>query len=176
MSFALDYRRKMQDEAHAAQHEKSAQEKAHAGFVVMPAGDDADTRGNRRRSLAMLSLAGLILSFFNSGALVRYAGGLADTGIGMRIIVATEDWHDLMEKNRLTLVVEEIRGAVSHVRRSDWPDLASGLGLGPARPDVEKPGGIKPVNRPIEENPPGGSEPAIEATDPAVPVMRAAVQ
>ncbi len=176
MSFALDYRRKMRADADSAQHERAALERANAGFVVMPAGEDADTRGNRRRALAMISLAGIILSFFNSSAMVRYAGGLSDSDIGMQVIVATENWHHFMEENRLTLVVEEIRGAVSQARHSDWPDLASGLGFRPGDPRPEMPDQSAPVDRPIEDTAPGEHEPEIEITKPAGPVLRAAAQ
>lgn len=176
MSFALEYRKKMQARARAAEQERAARERANAGFVVTPPDENTDTRRTRRQVLAALSLAGIILSFFNSGSFVQYAGGLTDSSVGMRIIVAAEDWHSLMEKNRLTLVVEKIRGAVSHVRHSEWPDLASGLGLGPAYRQPEHPDAIAPVDRAIEEKRPDDREPDIEITRPAGPVMRASVR
>ena len=176
MSFALEYRKKMQADARAAREGKAEQEEVNCGFAVMPAGEDVDTGGNRRRVLATISLAAIILSFFNSGAMVQYAGGLTDSNIGMRIILATEHWHGLMEKNRLTLVVEEIRGVVSEARHSEWPDLASSLGFARGYTDREQPETIQPVEHPVDEKAPDEREPAIEITRPDGPVMRAAVE
>lgn len=176
MSFALEYRKKMQAEGQAAKQEAAAQEKANTGFIVTPASEETDTRSTRRQVLAALSLAGIILSFFNSGAMVRYAGGLADSRAGVQIIVATEDWHSLMEENRLTLVVEKIRGAVSHVRRSQWPDLASGFAFRPAYRQSEEPDTVTPVDRGNEEKAPGEGAPDIEIIRPTGPVMRAAIR
>lgn len=190
MSFALDYRKKMQAESRAAVQARAAQETRDTGFVVTSASDNTDTRRTRRQVLAALSLAGIILSLFNSDAMVRYAGGLADSSAGEQIILAAEDWHSLMEENRLTLVVEQIRGAVSYARYSQWPDLASAFAFGPAyRPPARDtvtpvdqhiedkvPGEGEPVDQAIEENVPGKGEPEFKFIRPTGPVMRAAIR
>ena len=97
---------------------------------------------------------GIILSFFNSGAMVRYAGGLADSIAGEQIILAAEDWHSLMAENRFTLVVEQIRDAVSYARYSQWPDLASTFTLAPAYRAPAR-DTVTPVDRRIEDDAPG---------------------
>ena len=63
MSFALEYRKKMQADARKAVRQKKAvADVDDTGFVVLPPKKNVDTRGNRRRVLAALSLAGIILS------------------------------------------------------------------------------------------------------------------
>lgn len=175
MSFALEYRRKMQSEANRrASHKKKSSNGA--DFVVAAPRTNADTRANRRRVLAAVSLAGIILSIFNSGAMVNYAGGLGYSAVSMRVITLTESWHDLMQERQLTRVVEEIRGAMSVARRSRWQDIASGLAITPTHPLLtgSEPGPVR--NRPIDKPVPAETEPVREPVQPDRPVMRAAVK
>ena len=182
MSFALEYRKKMQKEAAAVGVDAVAggtPKKARAeDFVLHPAKKSADTRANRRRTLAALSLAGIILSVFNSGGLVQYTGNLGYNDVSIRIITASEDWHQLMEENRMTLVVDEIRNAVMVARHSSWQDLAMGLTLEPTHPYLgggsDGPAADEQALEPVD-----GPErvPEEETPDPAgPPVLRAAAE
>ncbi|GAB4240474.1 MAG: hypothetical protein Kow0032_28150 [Methyloligellaceae bacterium] len=158
MSFALEYRKKMQAKARKAQRSAKTGAQSDEGFAVPPAGKNADTRGNRRRVLAALSLAALILSVFNSGALVTYTGGLAGSPLGLRVAIASEDWHALMEKSRMTGVVESIRGAVATVRHSSWQDLAVLVAPSGGAPDEGDPGSPGAVPGPAPVLPAGDGE------------------
>jgi len=182
MSFALDYRKKMQANAGEVRCKQEALTQvntgADTGFVVSPVKNNADTRGNRRRVLAALSLAAMILSVFNSGAMVTYASGLATTPLGLKIADATEDWHALMDENRMTGVVEEIRALVATARYSSWQDFASLISAQPDAPYADRPEhGVTPVL-------PASDGPAQEEKDPRPeieverngPVMKAEIQ
>lgn len=172
MSFALDYRQKMQAEARRAQQREEALEQANTGFVVLPASAEEDTRGNRRRVLAALSLAAIILSVFNSGGMVQYSGGLAATWLGTRIILATESWHRLMEENHMTVVVEEIRSVVSEARAASWPELKLGSTREAIRPRDEAP--VR--SRPLPSYMPREKQPANPKPRPRGPVMKASAE
>lgn len=177
MSFALEYRKKMQADAkREAQSEKKGAQEKERDFILLPAKKNADTRANRRRVLAALSLAGIILSVFNSGGLVHYAGGLGYNAVTMRVITISESWHDLMEQNRLTLVMEEIRDAVMTARQSSWQDLAFGLSLEPARVRPGGPRSPRPDDDLIDRNDSDHALPEVEPPAPARPVLRAAVR
>lgn len=190
MSFALEYRKKMQAEAREAEAGKKTTRKprparsrrartkksapppamAPADFVVGAAKKSTDTRGNRLRVLAALSLAGGILSVFNSGALVQYAGGLGYNQAAMRVIIASENWHALMEQSRMTALVDGIREAVTTARHSEWQDLAFGLELKPTHPylqDLQEPDTAR------EDSARPAGQP--ERPQSASPVMRADV-
>lgn len=182
MSFALEYRKKMQREAAEASAHAAAggkPNKARVGdFVLQPAKKHVNTRANRRRTLAALSLAGIILSVFNSGGMVQYTGNLSYNDISIRVITASEDWHQLMEQNRMTLVVDEIRNAVMVARHSSWQDLALGLSLEPTHPYLgggsETPPADEQALEPVEERQEVPTE--DDMPDPAAPVLRAAAE
>ncbi len=190
MSFALEFRKKMQAEARAERVRRWALEQANSGYVVLPAEESEETRCNRRRVLAALSLAALVLFVFNSGALVRYTGDLSETIAGRYTIELAERWHGLMEEHRMTRVVEEIRGAVMEARHSRWQDLASGwlpLVVNPLAAEEESappatPAADEPPSTPdtgAAPSPPGTGEPpdpTVKETAPAGPVLRAAIE
>lgn len=178
-SFALEYRKKMQAERTETKPRvrKAAAAVNASDFVMAPAGKSSDTPGNSRRVLAALLFAGLILSVFNSSALVQYAGGLGYNQAAMRVIIASENWHALMEQTRMTALVEGVREAVTTARHSQWRDLAFGLDLGPNHPYLREL--LEPeiarenATPPIEE--PGMAPPeAVPGQKHDNPMMRAA--
>jgi hypothetical protein len=173
MSFALEYRKKMQSEESIRRLELQAIREASAGFVTHPAEDSYETRGNKRRVLAAISLALIILSVFNSRAMVHYAGGLTDSEIGMQLITATESWHQLMQDTQITQLTDGIRDTVQQARHTQWPDLASALSFSPSRLMPGQPGPVKPARNP-GDNPPAGNE-RLASGPQALPLLRAAV-
>ncbi len=176
MSFVLEFRKKMQADARKTTRKKTAVKKSEEGFAFLPAKRNADTGGNRRRVLAALSLAAIILSVFNSGAMVQYAGGLGYNNLTMQIISASERWHQIMEETRMTALVEEIRGAVTKARQSSWQDLAFGKSPVPADPWPVVPAKAHPQSDTPEKSAPAEVTPDSEQTAPEGPVMRAAVE
>jgi len=172
MSFALQYRKKLQ----AQKSEALAVKKANEGFVSMPAEASTDTSYNRRRVFLALVLAGGILAVFNSGGLVNYSQGFANNPLGPDLILASEKWHELMQKKQATRVVEHIRGSIALVREASWQDLTLGLDLTTAEimEEPQQKPDVVPAKFPVapEHNEP--VEPRI--TKPAVPVMRASVE
>lgn len=177
MSFALEYRKKMQAEARKAaavtapSRKKVARKIEPTDFAVDPAKKSSDTRSNSRRMLAALSVAGLILATFNSGALVQYAGGLGYNQAAMRVIIATENWHRMMEESRMTAVVEGIRHTVMAARHSEWRDFAFGLKLEPTHPYLTEPETVR-TNEPVPESEaPPAAAPHVQPE--MSPVMRA---
>ena len=175
MSFALEYRKKMQAEARAERARRTTLKRENSGYVVLPPEGREDTRANRRRVLAALSLAVVVLFVFNSGGLVRYTGGLGETSAGQRIVELAERWHGLMEEHRMTVVVDEIRGAVAQARQSRWPDLADGwspLSVDPATAD----GQPAPPTIPAADEAPQEAAPPVRETAPIGPVLRAAIE
>jgi hypothetical protein len=177
MSFALEYRKKMQADAERKSQSKKAVAQEHdRDFVVRPATDNADTRANRRQVLAALSLAGIILSVFNSGGLVHYAGGLGYNAVSMRVITISESWHDLMEQTRLTLVMKEIRDVVMTARQSSWQDLVFGLSIPPAYSGSGGPPVPGLEGDPMDRNDSDHATPELELPAPTGPVLRAAVR
>lgn len=177
MSFALEYRKKMQAEAKRARARQDEAESPEDGFILAPPGRSAETRANRRRVLAALVLAGLVLGVFNSGALVHYAGGLGYNEFTMRAITLAERWDRLMRENRLTLVTSQLRDMAAQARRSRWRDLAFGLPASLAQPDSEgretARSGSGKGEQPQSE--PAGDVGETLAPAPA-PVLRAAVE
>ena len=170
MSFALEYRKKLQLKNREAQRIR----KAHEGFVSAPAGASHDTPGMRRRVLLALVIAGGVLGVFNSGGLVQYTRQLADTPLGPRLIVMSETWHEAMQEKNVTQVVEQIRETVAMARESNWRDLTFGLRLnphklspGPQKQPTVVPAKGKPAPEPEEEKP--------RMARPAGPILRAAV-
>lgn len=175
MSFVLEFRKKMQEEAGKTAKRKTAVEKSDGGFAVRPAKRNADTAGNRRKMLAALSLAAIILSVFNSGSMVQYAGGLSYNSLSMQVITASERWHQIMEENRMTALVEEIRSAVEMARQSSWTDLAFGIASTSEASMPEAPAAPQKVTDPAVESAPVESEPEQQQAEPQGPVMRASV-
>ena len=172
MSFALEYRKKLQ----AQQNEAVRIRKANEGFVSMPAEATTDTSNNRRRVFLALILAGGILATFNSGALVNYTQGLANNPVGPELILASEKWHELMQEKQVTRVVDHIRGSVALVRETRWQDLTFGLDLTTAE-NPEAPGAqpqVVPANLPGEPERPQQIKPGI--AKPSGPVMRASIE
>ncbi len=170
MSFALQYRKKLQDQ----QSEAQAVKKANEGFVSMPAEPSTDTSNNRRRVLLALVLAGGILATFNSGGLVSYTQELADNPVGPRLIIASEKWHELMQEKQVTRVVDHIRGSLAKAREASWQDLTFGLELTTAEKKIEResprvvPAKLLDTPKREELNKP-------KIAKPAGPVMRASV-
>jgi len=172
MSFALEYRKKLQ----AQQNEAVRIRKANEGFVSMPVEATTDTSNNRRRVFLALILAGGILATFNSGALVNYTQGLANNPVGPELILASEKWHEMMQEKQVTRVVDHIRGSVALVRETRWQDLTFGLDLTTAE-NPEAPGAqpqVVPANLPGEPERPQQIKPGI--AKPSGPVMRASVE
>ena len=141
MSFALEHRKKYligRDAPPLAPARKSRRErtKSRDANAALVAGSMSE-----RRVLLTLLLAGLILSVFNSGALVRYTRGLSESVMGTRIIDVSEKWHGLMETGRMTALSEGIRSSVSLARNSSWDDIAEQLGFGARRAlrDTDRP-------------------------------------
>lgn len=165
MSFALEFRKKLQQ----AEAETLRIKKANEGFVSMPADSFADTLNNRRRVMFALVIAGCVLAVFNSGGLVRYTQGLAGNPVGPELILASEKWHELMQEKQATLVVDHIRGSVALVRESSWRDLTFGLRLTPEMP--------RPNSVPSGQETPHPPEPRQqEIAKPDPPVMRASIE
>ena len=123
MSFALEYRKRL-----LARQEAQRVTDANP----FPASDDdaAETPANRRRVLCALVIAAVILTTFNSGALVHYARGLADGPLGVGPLEVLESWHETMESNGITRLAESIRGGMIGARETSWADLGAGLGFG----------------------------------------------
>lgn len=172
MSFALEFRKKLQQQEREAAHARKINE----GFVAAPAGELTDTPQNRRRVLLALVIAGGVLAVFNSGALVRYTQDLAGNPIGERLIVLSERWHEMMQRKQATRVVEEIRGSLALVREANWHDLTQHLRIKPSHAQPENRDGLKVV--PAK----GDAPPEVEPNDepgrgtPTGPVLRASVE
>ncbi|MEM8744983.1 MAG: hypothetical protein AAGF14_10140 [Pseudomonadota bacterium] len=170
MSFALQYRKKLQQQAREAARKRKENE----GFVSPPA-QETDTGSNRRRVLFALMIAGAILAAFNSGGLVQYSYDLAENPAGQKLVEVAEDWHDMMQETRATDVIDHIRGSVAVVRESTWEDLAASLASAPAGPQPEmlpdRP--VVPANGDPMEAPDLKKAPKIVRPDG--PVMRASV-
>lgn len=173
MSFALDYRRKLQEQ----ERKEQAFRKANKGFVALPLEPDADTKGNGRRVLMALVIAGGLLAVLNSAGLVNYAYGLADSRLGRNLVVVSEHWHRMMEQGKATKVVDHIRGSVAMIREANWQDLRMVLMLAPGTPAEMNPARLQviPVNAPgpaIEPERREENAPTEQA--PKAPIMRAA--
>lgn len=168
MSFALEYRKKLQQQ----QQEAYARAKANEGYVSPPLDERAETGKNRRRVFLALVVAGGVLGVFNSGGLVQYSYDLAEMPFGPRLIVLSEKWHGLMQEQKATRVVEQIRDTVMLARQSRWRDLREGLGLEkPARP---LDGQENPVVPAATDPEPGEQElEKPKMAKPEGPVMRA---
>lgn len=173
MSFALNYRKKLQQKV----REEQAFRKANEGFVTLPLGPDSDTRGNRRRVFFALLIAGGFLAVLNSAGLVNYAYGLADSRIGRSVIAASERWHEMMQDRQATRVVDHIRGSVAAIRETRWQDLKIVFGSDPGVPvqtgpeqSPVLPASVPPM--PIAPELPEPKEPV--KVKPAGPVLRAA--
>lgn len=169
MSFALEYRKKLQARA----REQQAVRKANEGFVALPVNEAADTRRNRRRVLCAVFIAGAFLAVFNSDGLVRYSYNHADSQAGRRLVVLSEKWHQLMQAGRLPDVVEQIRGSVMMVRHSSWQDLAGIFRSGPQERGPLKPGTPQVVPAKAVPLPKIRKPETPEMAKPAGPVMRA---
>lgn len=173
MSFALDYRKKLQDK----ERDELRLAKENAGFVTMPLDPDTDTRGNRRRVTLALLIAGGLLAVLNSAGLVNYAYNLADTRAGQMLVVASERWHGMMERHRTTQVVGHIRGSVVAIRETSWQDLKVVLNFSPEQPgdmDQDRPP-VMPASSPQDHKPPQPQETVRpqKPKTPQGPVMRA---
>lgn len=171
MSFALEYRKKLQ----VQQNEALTVRKANEGFVSMPAEASTDTRNNRRRVFLGLVLAGGILAVFNSGGLVNYTQGFANNPVGPHLILASERWHELMQKKQATRVVDHIRGSVVFAREARWQDLTFGLDLTTAENPEEPQRQPKLVPAKLRPAPERQEPVEPRIAKPAGPVMRASV-
>lgn len=172
MSFALEFRKKLQDR----EREQRALKKANEGFVAMPLGEDADTRGNRRRVILALVVAGLLLGTLNSAGLVSYTRDMYETQLGRNLIVASEKWHAMMERGKATLLVDSVRGTVSAMRETSWHDLKVVFDLAPGTSPARTPdaGPVLPASTPEPPVRPEMQETVRpQPRKPAGPVMRA---
>lgn len=173
MSFALDYRRRLQEQ----ERKEQALRKANEGFVALPLEPDADTKGNGRRVLMALVIAGGLLAVLNSAGLVNYAYGLADSRLGRNLVVVSEHWHAMMEQGKATKIVDHIRGSVASIRETSWQDLRVALmpaSVAPVEMNPHQPQ-VVPVNAPgpaIEPEERKENTPADHA--PQAPIIRAA--
>ncbi len=121
MSFAMDFRRES-----AAQ--RKAAEYTHAlNTIDSSSSAKSEKRIHRLSVLGALCIAAVVLGLFNSAALVQYSYKLSESDLGIRVLEASEEWHELMQQKRLTLVVERIRDAVGTARQSQWQDLTFGF-------------------------------------------------
>ena len=172
MSFALEFRKKLQEQEREAVRARKANE----GFVTTPAGEASDTRHNGRRVMMALLIAGAVLGIFNSGALVRYTQDLAGNPIGEKLIELSESWHEMMQAKQVTRVVEEIRGTVTVAQEASWQDLTQGLRILPLRARPEPGDEFNVV--PAKGDAPKEVEPGEErkTVTPTGPVMRASVE
>ncbi len=172
MSFALEFRRKQQLLEHEVQHARQANK----GFVSMPADCGTDTKGNRRRVLFALVIAGGVLAIFNSGGLVQYSYDFADSPGGEKMIEVSESWHDMMSESRMTEFIDHIRGSIAMARESSWQDLTFGFAAVPAEPDssTQPQPLIVPANG--ESLPERKEHQVPEAAKPAGPIMRASAR
>ena len=124
MSIAMDYRRG----AAARKAERQARDFSNAlDRIDKAATAKSEKRLHRLSVLGALLIAAGVLGMFNSAALVQYSYGLSESEVGIRVLEATESWHELMQRQNLTTVVEQIREAVSNARQSSWEDLTMGL-------------------------------------------------
>lgn len=121
MSFAMDFRRETAAERKAAEFTKALD------TIDSTASAKSETRIHRLSVLGALCIAAAILGLFNSAALVQYSYKLSESDLGIRILEVSEEWHELMQQKRLTMVVERIRDAVGTARQSQWQDLTFGL-------------------------------------------------
>jgi hypothetical protein len=167
MSFALDFRKQQQQKRRAA----ALEDKARNSFVALPAEAGADTKGNRRRVMLALLIAGSVLSIFNSEGLVRYTQNLAGNPIGEKLIVMSENWHALMQDKQVTRVADHIRGTVAMARGANWRDLTFGFR---GNPDEQPQPAIVPARQETPA-PPSSPEPQ-ETAIPDRPMMRASVE
>lgn len=121
MSFAMDFRRESAAERKAAEY-------THALDTIDSAAPaKSEKRIHRLSVLGALCIAAAILGLFNSAALVQYSYKLSESDLGIRVLEVSEEWHELMQQKRLTMVVERIRDAVGTARQSSWQDLTFGL-------------------------------------------------
>jgi hypothetical protein len=166
MSFALEFRKQQQQKSRDA----ALEDKARNSFVALPAQAGADTKGNRRRVMLALLIAGSVLSIFNSEGLVRYTQNLAGNPIGEKLIVMSENWHALMQDKQVTRVADHIRGSVAMARGANWRDLTFGFR---GNPDEQPQPAIVPAKQEVPLPP--EPEPQ-EIAKPDRPVMRASVE
>lgn len=175
MSFALEFRKKLQQK----EREQRALKKANEGFVTMPLGEDADTRGNRRRVTLALVIAGALLGALNSAGLVSYTRDMYETQVGRTLIVASERWHAMMQRGKATLLVDHVRGTVSAMRETSWHDLKVVFDLVPRAPGGPSPDAA-PVLPAVTHEPP--ASPDMQETvrpqprKPSGPVLRASAE
>lgn len=121
MSFAMDFRRES-----AAQ--RKAAEYTHAlDAIDSTSSAKSEKRIHRLSVLGALCIAAAVLGLFNSAALVQYSYKLSESDLGIRVLEVSEEWHELMQQKRLTMVVERIRDAVGTARQSQWQDLTFGF-------------------------------------------------
>ena len=128
MSFALEFRKQRLTNSSSRSKSREAAPKRRASHRKTKRENDTSTLTGRQVAAALL-IAGIVLSVFNSGALVQYAGGLADRVHGPVIISVSERWHALMELGRMNRLSERVRAAVSTARHSSWQDVARQLGM-----------------------------------------------
>ena len=171
MSFALDFRKQQQQKRRDA----ALEDKARNSFVALPAEAGADTKGNRRRVMLALLIAGSVLSIFNSEGLVRYTQNLAGNPIGEKLIVMSENWHALMQDKQVTRVADRIRGSVAMARGANWRDLTFGFR---GNPDEQlQPAMPQPNVVPAKQEAPAPPTPEQrEIAKPDRPMMRASVE
>lgn len=124
MSFVMDYRRGTA----AREAERQARDFSNAlDRIDKAATAKSEKRLHRLSVLGAMLIAAGVLGMFNSAALVQYAYGLSESEMGIHVLEATESWHEMMQRQNFTVVVERIRDAVGNARQSSWEDLTMAL-------------------------------------------------
>lgn len=114
MSFALDYRRRMQAEA-AAIPRKPAR----------PLGP--------RRMMGAFAVAALMLAAFDSHGLLLATQNRASGPFGRPALTAARSWHGLMQETGIAAAMGQTRIFVADVKSRRWTDVAALLGVEPRR-------------------------------------------
>jgi len=105
---------------------KAVYERAQEGFDAPwdhAHADDTTEEGTSRNSVRMLKamlLATLILSVFNSGAMVNWVRGLPAGPVEDRIILTAEVWHEWMEDEGLSDYMASARDYVQSLKERGW--------------------------------------------------------
>lgn len=84
---------------------------------------EAETARAFKRVFWAMLLAAFVLLTFHSGALVTYVRGLPIGPVEDTIIAVTEAWHEQMDRNGVTALMEEMRAGVAAVHDATWADV-----------------------------------------------------
>lgn len=90
--------------------------------------EDVRTFWNCRAGMQIMMIAMMIGVVMNSGALVNRSQDLPEGVVGDQLINWSENWHGLMERSQMALVLGGIRDAVQTARRQQWSDIGLSFG------------------------------------------------